>query len=471
MNYFSVTLGVVAGICLGFGILYLFIGLRRKEKKRLNLTFSLFAFAYAGAILAAANNYAATLLTDYISAGRYNGPFVVIAWISLLWYVSFYTKVQPRPLLYLLMIAFIGAGVANTLGPNLIYEDITRITFFTLPWGEQLAIAEVTEGLWFTVFLLAQLVSIGFIFFACFRQYRRGERQAAVALGVGMLWFIVTIVVDSLVDTGTIDFIFLSDFGFLVLAIVLSIQMANEVIKTEEKLADYRQNLETMVETRTAELGVTQKKLLQQTQEEATLEERSRLARDLHDAVTQTIYSAALIAEVLPAVWERDPDQGRLNLAKLRQLVRGALAEMRSLLFELRPAALEHADLGSLLLQQGDALTGRTRIPVTVDVKGQRELPPEVTVAFYRITQEAFNNVEKHARADQVTVILHQSVDEIRLTIQDNGRGFDPASIPAERMGVQFMRERAEGIGATFELKSRPGQGTQVCVTWSELAV
>jgi signal transduction histidine kinase len=98
-------------------------------------------------------------------------------------------------------------------------------------------------------------------------------------------------------------------------------------------------------------------------------------------------------------------------------------------------------------------------------------LPPEVMVAFYRITQEAFNNVEKHARADHVTVILHQSVDEIRLTIQDNGRGFDPASIPAERMGVQFMRERAEDIGATFELKSRPGQGTQVCVTWSELAV
>jgi signal transduction histidine kinase len=236
-------------------------------------------------------------------------------------------------------------------------------------------------------------------------------------------------------------------------------------------LAAYRLNLEQLVSERTAELEETQEKLLQQTQEQATLEERSRLARDLHDAVTQTIYSAALIAEVLPVVWERDADQGRLNLTKLRQLVRGALAEMRSLLFELRPAALEHADLGSLLNQQADALTGRTRIPVIVDVKGERELSPEVTVAFYRITQEAFNNIEKHAQADQVTAILHRSADEARLTIQDNGRGFDPASIPAERMGVQFMRERAEDIGATFELKSRPGQGTQVCVTWSGLAV
>jgi signal transduction histidine kinase len=314
VNFFSVTLGVVAGICLGFGILYLFIGLRRKDNKQLNLTFSLFAFAYAGAILAAANNYAATLLTDYISAGRYNSPFVVIAWISLLWYVSFYTKVQPRPLLYLLMIAFIAAGVANILGPNLIYEDITGITILTLPWGEQLAIAEVTEGLWFTVFLLAQLISIGFILFACFRQYRRGEKQAAAVLGVGMLWFIITIVVDALVDTGAVDFIFLSDFGFLVLAIALSIQMANEGIKIDEELADYRQNLEKMVDERTSELETAQELLLQQERATATSDERNRLARDLHDAVTQTIYSAALIAEVLPAIWDRDSDQGRLNL-------------------------------------------------------------------------------------------------------------------------------------------------------------
>ena len=212
-----------------------------------------------------------------------------------------------------------------------------------------------------------------------------------------------------------------------------------------------------------------QDQLLQQTQEQATIEERGRLARDLHDAVTQTIYSAALIAESLPQVWDRDPDRGRRNLAKLRQLVRGALAEMRTLLFELRPKSLEAADLGVLLRQLGDALTGRTQIPVTVDVEMKDDLPPEVKVAYYRISQEAFNNIEKHARADQVEVSLTRSNDQLLLTVQDNGRGFNLETIPAGRLGMQIMQERAESIQAVLDVTSHPGTGTLVNLTWVEV--
>jgi signal transduction histidine kinase len=282
-----------------------------------------------------------------------------------------------------------------------------------------------------------------------------------------MIWFIIAIVVDSLVDTGTITSIYLSDFGFLVLAITLSLQMANQVIKTEEELDQHRHNLESLVEARTAKLEEAQEQLLQQTQEQATIEERNRLARDLHDAVTQTIYSAALIAEALPQIWERSPDEGQRNLIKLRQLVRGALAEMRALLFELRPAALETVDLELLLRQQCDALTGRTRIPINLTVEGQAELPPEVKIALYRITQEAFNNIAKHAQADRVKVTLQQAADEVILTIEDNGRGFEVSAIPAERMGIQFMRERAGNIDASLEVRSQPAQGTHLAVAWS----
>jgi PAS domain S-box-containing protein len=209
-------------------------------------------------------------------------------------------------------------------------------------------------------------------------------------------------------------------------------------------------------------------RLLGRAQALAVDAERQRLARDLHDAVTQTIYSASLIAEALPRIWERNPVEAKRNLVKLRQLTRGALAEMRTLLFELRPAALEEAELGTLLQQLGDAMTGRTRIPVdvTVDTAGP-ELPPDVKIVLYRIAQEAFNNVTKHAGATQVTVTLQGEPHRVILAIRDDGRGFDPSAVPGERMGLDIMRERAKHIDAQLNARSVPGQGTEIAVIWS----
>jgi signal transduction histidine kinase len=151
----------------------------------------------------------------------------------------------------------------------------------------------------------------------------------------------------------------------------------------------------------------------------------------------------------------------------LRQLSRGALAEMRTLLLELRPAALVEAGLEDLLQQLGEAVTGRTGVPVTVEVEGRCELPDELHVAFYRIAQEALNNVVKHARASQVDVGLHctPNLDSITLTIQDDGRGFDPDDVSPEHMGLNIMRERAEAVGARLEIASQVGQGTRLTVT------
>jgi PAS domain S-box-containing protein len=209
-------------------------------------------------------------------------------------------------------------------------------------------------------------------------------------------------------------------------------------------------------------------RLLGRAQALAVDAERQRLARDLHDAVTQTIYSASLIAEALPRIWERSPVEAKRNLVKLRQLTRGALAEMRTLLFELRPAALEEAELGTLLQQLGDAMTGRTRIPVDVMVEtASPELPQDVKIVLYRITQEAFNNVAKHAGATQVTVALREEPDLVILTIHDNGQGFDPSTVPGERMGLDIMRERAKNIGAQLNARSTPGRGTEIAVIWS----
>ena len=207
-------------------------------------------------------------------------------------------------------------------------------------------------------------------------------------------------------------------------------------------------------------------RLSQQAQAAAAAEERSRLARDLHDAATQTIYAATLIAEALPETWARNPAEGQRNLVKLRQLVRGALAEMRTLLFELRPWTLETVELSKLLEYLANALTGRTRVPVEWDIRGEHELSADTTVALYRIAQEAFNNIAKHARPTRVRVTLRREAEQGILSIEDDGRGFDPASVGGDKMGLQIMRERAQAIGAKLTIESAPGRGTTVAVAW-----
>ena len=145
--------------------------------------------------------------------------------------------------------------------------------------------------------------------------------------------------------------------------------------------------------------------------------------------MTQSIYSATLIAEALPAVWERDPAEGAHNLERLRRLVRAAMAEMRTLLFELRPAALESAPLAALLERLGDALGGQTQIAVDIEVDETVDLPPDVKIVFYRVAQEAFNNIAKHARASSVIARVTAVDGGASLTVADDGRGFDPQAI------------------------------------------
>jgi PAS domain S-box-containing protein len=246
--------------------------------------------------------------------------------------------------------------------------------------------------------------------------------------------------------------------------------------------AEYRRTLEQRVAERTAELSqantqlqhaielrqAAEAALAQKAADEAVAADRTRLARDLHDAVTQTLFSASLLAEVMPQLWEFNPAEARKRMAELRELTRGALAEMRTLLLELRPSALTNAALPDLLRQLAEAVTGRARLPVELTVDGDCCLVPEVQVVLYRIAQEALNNVMKYARATQVNVNLRQSKDgSARLTVIDNGIGFDPAAVPPNHLGLRIMRERAETVGAHLSINSEPGEGTQVTVTWT----
>lgn len=225
-----------------------------------------------------------------------------------------------------------------------------------------------------------------------------------------------------------------------------------------------------------AALAIANAELRLRAEQSAVAAERNRLARELHDAVTQTLFSAGMIADVLPDIWQRDPVEGRRLLDELRSLTRGALAELRALLFELRPRGLTEVSLPILLEQLAQAMSNRARIPIRVIMEGTCSLPPEVQVGLYRIAQEALNNIVKHAGATQAVVTLrcwsHENGQRLELIIEDDGCGFETMTVSPHTLGLTIMRERAEAIKAVLNIHSQPrtaanAGGTRVHVTWS----
>jgi PAS domain S-box-containing protein len=215
-----------------------------------------------------------------------------------------------------------------------------------------------------------------------------------------------------------------------------------------------------------ATLALENARLRAHTERAAVAAERNRIARDLHDSVTQTLFSASLIAEVLPRLMQRDANLAHARLEELRQLTRGALAEMRTLLLELRPSALMDVEIDELLRQLTEAARGRARIPVSLSCSGKSPLPPDVKVAFYNVAQEALNNVAKHARAHQVHVTLVRHDGCARLVVSDDGVGFAIQEVTAEHLGLTIMQERSEGIGARLTIQSTLSAGTQIALDW-----
>jgi signal transduction histidine kinase len=203
--------------------------------------------------------------------------------------------------------------------------------------------------------------------------------------------------------------------------------------------------------------------LRRQAGELAAGEERAHLARELHDSVTQALFSMTLVSRSVEMLLDRDPDAAREQMTQLRELQREALAEMRALIFELRPGNLEQDGLVRALKTHASALQGRLGLPIVVesDVEDDR-LPLPAEEVLYRIAQEALHNVVKHAAARQVGVEVRRHEGGVRLRVEDDGKGFDPERVPDGHLGLAGMRARADRIGAQFSCTSQPGDGTTI---------
>jgi NarL family two-component system sensor histidine kinase LiaS len=202
--------------------------------------------------------------------------------------------------------------------------------------------------------------------------------------------------------------------------------------------------------------------LLQARQELATLEERNRLARDLHDSVKQQVFATTMTLGAAEQLWERDPDAAREKLDQALALCRQAQQELSGLLHELRPVALADKGLGTSLREHVERWSRQTGIEASTILEGTRALPLEVEQALFRVAQEALANVAKHSRARQVEVTLSCPRDDVGLKVVDDGRGFAPSSAMGRGMGLRSMRERMEALGGELAVDSKPGEGTRI---------
>ncbi len=204
--------------------------------------------------------------------------------------------------------------------------------------------------------------------------------------------------------------------------------------------------------------------LYEQAQELVSLQERQRLARELHDSVSQALYGIGLGAYTAREALESEPEQAMASIDYVITLAEAGLAEMRALIFELRPESLEVEGLVAALTKQVAVLRTRYKLTVEADLGEEPNLSMEMKHALYRVAQEALHNIVKHARASMVVLRLAEEANEIILEVRDNGKGFDPAGPFPGHLGLRSMHERVTKMGGTLTIESIPGQGTRVGV-------
>jgi len=215
-----------------------------------------------------------------------------------------------------------------------------------------------------------------------------------------------------------------------------------------------------------AGLAIETARLYEREEQIAVMQERNRLARDLHDSVTQSLYGVTLYAEVAAQLLKSgQAEKAGENLEELKGMALDALAEMRLLIYELRPSVFEEEGLVAAIQTRLDAVEGRVGLETNYIIEGDICVPPPIEEGLYRIAQEALNNVLKHAHARTVTVTLAQSIDSVYLEVADDGVGFDPVqACEAGCLGLHGMQERAHELGAEFEIISHAGGGAKVKV-------
>ncbi len=295
--------------------------------------------------------------------------------------------------------------------------------------------------------LLALLLAVGILLAALMARYLATRflepvellREGAALIGAGHLDHKIVI------ETGDEIEELAADFN----------RMTQNLLRARTELEDWARELERRVQERTTQV-VEQKEQL------AVLEERQRVARELHDSITQALFTLTLTLESAQAFAKKDPSRVPTLVERAHQIAKSALAETRALLSGLRSTALEQFGLADALLEQLTEISTRTHIPIDFQPRGITRLASAIEDALYRIALEAVNNAVNHAHATRILVELTQRYNTVTLMVTDDGVGFDPSAEYAGHYGLTTMRERARALGGKVQIESAAGRGTTV---------
>jgi signal transduction histidine kinase len=223
-----------------------------------------------------------------------------------------------------------------------------------------------------------------------------------------------------------------------------------------------------------AAIAIENARLHERSRELSAVEERTRIARELHDSVTQTLFSIVLSSEIVATQLDRAPDVARARLADLQALAQSALGELRAAIFELRPAELERDGLVRALERHVEALRRLHDVEIAVEADGEPQLDPQAKRELLRIAQEALANALRHARARHIGVRLRGGGGALLLEVRDDGTGFDPLAARGLRptgLGLASLEQRAHELGASLVIESAPGAGTTLRVELAQSPV
>lgn len=451
MNYLEIAQYMAAAAFFSVALTHSFVWLR-VPKERVHAFFAVTALAAGLNAIAEIKMYQADSLAQIASALKWYTTTSGVWIISVVWFIYHYATCGRfgRAIAILLTILFMIALGINFISPaSYLYSKLTGIREILLPWGESIRLAKGEDSpirLAFEPFLLVLVVLM--VGAASRDMWKKTEHVRSMFFGLtAFIFFACFGVHAALVDSGQLDMPYLSTYGFLAIVLLMRFDLAGEIgIKSQlaTKLAEVEQDLLS-----------------------AVADERNRIAGDLHDSVTQTLFSTVAIADALPAVWQRHPDEAIRGLDDLKQLTRAALAEMRTLLTELRPATLVEMKLSELLTQLASATSSRSRIPVKTEIDYHEMFPAQVQVALYRSAQEALNNIVKHSNATEARVTLNRQADTVHLIVEDNGCGIEIEGLFPTSIGLSIMRERVRSISGEIEITSKPGKGTKIHVQWN----
>jgi signal transduction histidine kinase len=312
-----------------------------------------------------------------------------------------------------------------------------------------------------SLIFLASLLHYELDFFALLFLPLCGQAMYLLPRRQGLIWLGILITVSATglaIQFGlpeAVSFIILYSAALVFVAVfVIMVQQANEARQNSERLLRELQAAHQELQSYAG-----------QAEELAIANERTRLARDLHDSVAQTLYGLTLQAEAASRKLSAGQDEAvRAHLQAIREDAQQTLQETRLLIFELRPPILEESGLAAALKARIDAVEARGGTAVHLDLQEISGLSANMEMGLYRIAQEALNNAAKHAAATEINVRLTQNGESAILDIADNGCGFDPEAVPDGRIGLKGMAERVAQMKGDLQIKSAPGQGTEIQV-------